>query len=189
MQRLQPTPPREPSLLHRIATGDPSAPTEFMSYYGGLVWSMARRFESAQAEEAAQDIIADVWRSAAQFDPTATSEAAFVAMIARRRLIYRRRVRGQPTLRSVRDPLRIAEKTRQDSDTCVEAARAAHALHQLPPEQRSAVVLATCHDMSHTEVAAQTGVAESTVKARIRAGLRSIRAAVLGVSSTSRTQP
>lgn len=187
--QLQPTPPREPPLLHRIALGDPSATTEFMGSYGGLLWSMARRFESAHAEEAVKDIILDVWRSAAQFDPTVASEAAFVAMIARRRLIQRRRTRGQPTLKSVRDPLRIADKTRQDPTTCVEAARAAHALSELAPELRSVVVLATCHDMSHSEVAAQTGVAVSAIKMRVRSGLRSIRAAVLGVTSKSRKQP
>lgn len=189
MQRLQLTPPHEPSLLHRIAAGDSSAKTEFVMRYGGMIWSVARRFEAAEVEAAVREILLDVWRTAAQFDPDATSESAYVAIIARRRLVERRRARGRPSLKAVPEPLRIADQTSQVSDSCSEATLAARALRELAPEQRSVVVLATCHDMSHSEVAAQTGVDLRTVKARIRTGLRSIRDAVLAVPPKSRKQP
>lgn len=191
MQRVNTTqtPPGEPSLLHRIAAGDPSAPAEFIRLYAGLVWSLARRFERAEVEAAVAEVFQKTWRLAKTFDPAVASEAAFVAMIARRQLISRRRARGKPGLKIVPDPLRIADQTSQSSATCDEAARAARALSELAPEQRSVVVLATCHDMSHSEVSAQTGVPLPTVKARIVSGLRSIRAAVLGVSSRPRGEP
>ena len=59
--------------------------------YRGLVWSIARRFEPRDVEDAVQDVFLDVWKHAHRFDPAISSEATFVAMIARRRVIDRRR--------------------------------------------------------------------------------------------------
>ncbi|HEY1068798.1 MAG TPA: sigma-70 family RNA polymerase sigma factor, partial [Pirellulales bacterium] len=80
-------------LLPRVAAGQPSAVDECLARYGGLVWSLARRHtnNTSDAEDAVQEIFIDLWRSAARFNPQAASEATFVAMIARRRLIDRRR--------------------------------------------------------------------------------------------------
>jgi DNA-directed RNA polymerase specialized sigma24 family protein len=48
----------------------------------------------ADAEDAVQEIFTDLWRGAQRFDPRREpSEATFVAMIARRRLIDRHRKR------------------------------------------------------------------------------------------------
>src|SRR3954470_14464574 len=88
-----------PPLLGRVAAGDQQAVRECLARYGGLVWSIARRFEAADAEDAVQEIFLDLWKSAARFDRQIASEASFVAMIARRRLIDRKRTRGRrPTI-------------------------------------------------------------------------------------------
>lgn len=166
------------SLLRRVAEGDANAVRECIAQYGGLVWSIARRFELADAEDAVQEIFLDLWKSAARFDPTIASEAAFVAMIARRRLIDRRRTRRRrPTTEQLPE---VAVDQAARPDACAEAAQAARALEQLRPEQRRVLVLAT-YGMSHGEIAAQTGMPLGTVKAHARRGLISIRAALLGV--------
>lgn len=174
----------EPVVLGRVAAGDPDAVRECLARYGGLVWSLARRFEGADAEDAVQEIFLDLWKSAARFDPRIASESAFVAMIARRRLIDRKRTRGRrPTI----DPqeLRGMEVASDHSgpDTCAEANQAARALDQLRPEQRQVLLMSTAGGMSHHEIAAQTGMPLGTVKAHARRGLMSIRAALLGVQS------
>ncbi|MEJ7602958.1 MAG: sigma-70 family RNA polymerase sigma factor [Kofleriaceae bacterium] len=175
-----PYPPAPPPLLGRVATGDPTAVRECLARYGNLVWSIARRFEAADAEDAVQEIFLDLWKSAARFDPTIASEAAFVTMIARRRLIDRRRSRGRrPTTDPMTELPAIADRGTQP-DVCAEASQAARALDQLRPEQRQ-VLVATCHGLSHGEIAAQTGMPLGTVKAHARRGLMSIRAALLGV--------
>jgi RNA polymerase sigma-70 factor (ECF subfamily) len=172
-----------PLLLGRVAAGDTVAIRECLARYGGLVWSIARRFEGADAEDAVQEIFLDLWKSAARFDRQIATEAAFVAMIARRRLIDRKRTRGRrPTI----DPMQELPAVASDGsgpDTCAEANQAARALDQLRPEQRQVLVLATCHGLSHNEIAAQTGMPLGTVKAHARRGLMSIRAALLGVQS------
>lgn len=153
------------------------------------MWSIVRRFETAEAEDAAQEIFVDIWRSAARFDPAVASEATFVAMIARRRLIDRRRARGRrPALTAVSEPPLVVDEA-SPADARADASRASRALAELEPEQRAMVILATYHDMSHSEIAAQTGVPLGTVKARIRRGLLSIRAAVLGVPIKPKEEP
>ena len=85
------------NVLHRVAAGDRAAVRECLARYGGLVWSLVRRSTSdaAEAEDAVQEIFVDVWQSASRFDPAVASEATFIAMIARRRLIDRARRRNR----------------------------------------------------------------------------------------------
>ncbi len=81
------------TLLQRIAGGDRSAVAACIDTYSGLVWSLARRFlqNEADAEETVQEIFLELWEKAARFDPGVAGEVTFVSMIARRRLIDRRR--------------------------------------------------------------------------------------------------
>jgi RNA polymerase sigma-70 factor (ECF subfamily) len=171
-----------PTLLARVAAGDATAVRDVLATYGGLVWSIARRFEPGDAEDAVQEIFLDLWKSAARFDPGIASEAAFIAMIARRRLIDRRRTRRRrPTTENIHEVPSIPDDAVTGPDVCAEAQQAARALAQLRPEQRQVLVLATAHGLSHAEIAAQTGMPLGTVKAHARRGLLSIRAALLGV--------
>lgn len=171
--------PVAPSLLARVATGDRDAMRECLARFGGLVWSIARRFEPADAEDAVQEIFVDLWKSAGRFDARVASDTVFVAMIARRRLIDRRRTRGRRPTATAEMPQLVDSASQPD--TCAEAAQAARALDQLRPEQRQVLLLATCHGLSHGEIAAQTGMPLGTVKAHVRRGLISIRAALSGV--------
>ena len=169
------------SLLARVAEGDASAVRECIARYGGLVWSIARRFELADAEDAVQEIFLDLWKSAARFDPSVASEATFIAMIARRRLIDRRRTRRRRPATEQLPEVPTTPAGGLQPDTTTEARKAARALDQLRPEQRQVIVLSACHGLSHGEISAQTGMPLGTVKAHARRGLMMIRAALLGV--------
>jgi RNA polymerase sigma-70 factor, ECF subfamily len=170
-----------PSLLARVAAGERAAMRECLARHSGLVWTIARRFEPGDAEDAVQEIFLDLWKSAARFDAAVASESVFVAMIARRRLIDRRRTRTRrPVTEAFGDEPALAAPG-SGPDTCAEAAQAARALDQLRPDQRRVLVLATCHGMSHSEIAEAIGIPLGTVKAHARRGLLAIRAALLGV--------
>jgi RNA polymerase sigma-70 factor (ECF subfamily) len=163
------------SLLARVGAGDKSAVRECLQRFGGLVWSLARRLSASpsDAEDAVQEIFVDLWRSASKYDPRAASEATFVAMIARRRLIDRLRSRQ----RRREEPLGEGAEAIAEApgETAAEAALAAKAIAQLRPEQQRVLLLATMHGLSHEEIAERTGLPLGTVKTHARRGLLRVR--------------
>lgn len=177
-------------LLHRVANGDASAVKECIQRYGGLVWSLARRFSRSQseAEDAAQDVFVDLWRSAHRYDVTVASEIAFVAMIARRRLIDRQRRASRQLTTETLDDAPTATRGSERIEACSEAMLAAKVLDQIQPEQRQVLVLAACHGMSHREIADSMGLPLGTVKTHARRGLLRVRE-MLGASIQLGVQP
>jgi RNA polymerase sigma-70 factor (ECF subfamily) len=173
-------------LLPRVAAGDAGEIEHAMDRYGGLVWSLARRWceTESDAEDAVQDIFLDIWKSADRFDPTVASETTFVAMIARRRLIDRRRRIG----RRPRNEALIPEAHRADDEAIGDASllsdsavRAERAMDELSVEQRRVLRLSIFHGLSHDKIASATGMPLGTVKTHARRGLIRLRK-VLGVS-------
>lgn len=170
------------SSLQRVAQGDETALRDCLRVHGPLVWSLARRMSTTaqDAEDAVQEIFLDLWRSAARFDPTTASETTFVAMIARRRLIDRRRkvARRVSTDPIADDAPDVPQAPR--AEICAEAGIAAKALEGLRPDQRKVLVMSACEGLSHDEIATATGMPLGTVKAHARRGLIRVRDLLLG---------
>jgi len=168
-----------PSLLHRVAAAEQGAIRECIERFGGLIWSLARRLSPTrtEAEDAVQEIFLELWRSARRFDPAIASETAFVAMIARRRLIDRRRRQlRRPDTEPLSDRPTVHEGAEaQRMELQGEAALAAKAMAQLRPEQRTVLIMSTCHGLSHEEIANSLGMPLGTVKAHARRGLIRVR--------------
>jgi len=167
--------PSEP-LLPLVARGDAAAVEACLQRYTPLVWSLARRLsrDVNAVDDVVQEILVDVWRSAARFDPALGTEATFVATIARRRIIDRQRRAGK--LRTVELPeedVLVAEPDAGPAaaDTRDDARFAALALEQLKPEQRRVILLAVFEGLTHQEIAASTGMPLGTVKSHLRRGL------------------
>lgn len=167
------------SVLIRIARGDSAAVAECIDEFGSLVWALARRLSPnrADAEDAVQEIFLDVWKSAGRYDPAQGSEKVFITTIARRRLIDRLRRHSQlpefaPT--EELDAVGWAEPGTR-AEVCVEAERAAQAVAKLKPDQQKVIELAVLHGLSHSEIAARTGMPLGTVKTQMRRGLIQVR--------------
>lgn len=169
-----------PSILERVADGDPQAVGECLDAYGGLVWSLVRRqaLPPQDAEDAVQEIFIDVWKSAARFDPKQASETTFICMIARRRLIdRRRRKQRQPPIDSLSaDPLlQISSVDHRHLESNAEAAFASRAIARLKPKEREVLLLSAYQGMSHGQIAAHTGLPLGTVKTYVRRGMMRVR--------------
>ncbi|CAN5855281.1 sigma-70 family RNA polymerase sigma factor [soil metagenome] len=175
-------------LLHRVAAGEDAAVRELLSRYGGLVFALARRFcfEPGDIDDAVQDIFAGVWKSAGRFDAGLGSEETFVAMVARRRLIDRRRraqrrqmkvVDGEVLGQVVADPRPASEPVSED------ARRAAEHLSRLRPEQQMVLRLSICQGMSHEQISGITAMPLGTVKTHVRRGLIALRASLNAVGA------
>lgn len=166
------------SLLQRVAAGDRAAVRECIDRFGGLVWSLARRggFSDAEAEDAVQEIFIELWRYAGRYDPVVASEAAFVAMISRRRLIdRRRRASRRPDQQPMPEHAAAAEAGYEGAQTSEEARRAARAMEQLAPDQQRVLRLSIMHGLSHEKIATALNMPLGTVKTHARRGLTRVR--------------
>jgi RNA polymerase sigma-70 factor, ECF subfamily len=163
------------SVLARVAQGDAVAARECVDQFGGLIWSIARRYSASQADaqEAVREIFADVWRSAVRFDPAQGAERIFVATIARRRLIDRMRHGARRDLAKVQ-PLLWFDMD-GSPDACTEAVAASRAVMQLRPELQRVLELAVLQGLSHAEIADLMQVAPGTVKTMLYRGLIQVR--------------
>jgi RNA polymerase sigma-70 factor (ECF subfamily) len=155
-----------------VARGDSAAIEQCIDRYGGLIWSVARRFcaNRADADDAVQDVFIALWRNAERFDPARASEVTFVAMITRRRLIKRREapvsdedLRGVPN----RDHLRMESAT--------DANIANRVIQELPEERRKVLSLAIYEGLTHDQISDETGLPLGTVKSHVRRGLLAVR--------------
>lgn len=166
------------TVLDRIAAGDADAVQECIDTYGGLVWSIARRFSKNRedSEDAVQQVFVEVWKSAERFDASLSSEKNFVALIARRLLISRLRKSSRaPEQVDIEPVADFTPDETQDVERSAEASLAAEALKVLSPEQRRMVQLSIYYGMSHGEIAELTQSPIGTVKSHIRRGLQQVR--------------
>ncbi len=175
------------SILERIASGDRSAVSACIDTYSGLVWSLARRFlsNSADAEDAVQEIFLELWEKADRFDRSVAAEPTFIAMIARRRLIDRRRkLDREPASRPLDEiELSLFDDAQRVLEASAEVQRVVDVISTMKPEQQEVIGMASWLGMSHGAIAKQTGIPLGTVKSYMSRGLTKIRD-VLGETGT-----
>ena len=163
-------------LLPLIAAGDAQAVSACLKRYSPLIWSLARKFWSdvGTAEDVVQDIFIDIWKSAGRFDASKASETTFVATIARRRMIDRRRRQNTgPRTESVDNvPIGVDDSGLRAVDVNDEALQVRAALDQLKPDQRKVIMMSVVEGLTHPEIASATGIPLGTVKSHIRRGLQ-----------------
>jgi RNA polymerase sigma factor (sigma-70 family) len=131
--------------------------------------------DAATAEDCAQDVMATLWRKAALYDPARASVATWVFTIARNRRIdiARRDRRPEP------QDLPWSNQDEPDQAEVYEAAqetsRLQTAIAALPDKQRQLLQRAFYGELSHSEIAAETGLPLGTIKSRIRLALDRLR--------------
>lgn len=130
---------------------------------------------AALAEECAQDVMAVLWQKAHLFDPARASVATWVFTIARNKRIdaLRKDRRAEP------EELDWGPEPEPDQAEVMEAQqeteRLGRALASLPEKQRALIERAFYGDLSHSEIAAETGLPLGTIKSRIRLALDKLR--------------
>lgn len=134
--------------------------------------------DATMAEECAQDVMATLWRKAHLFDPSRASAATWIFTIARNRRIDMLRKQRRP------EPEELpwgpeAEPDQEDVLTLQqESTKLRTALAELPDTQRNLIERAYFGDLSHSEIAAETGLPLGTIKSRIRLALERLRHAM-----------
>jgi RNA polymerase sigma-70 factor, ECF subfamily len=133
--------------------------------------------DAAQAEEIAQEVLAEIWRLADRFDPGKSNAMAWALMIARRRAIDR-----------VRSVTADASRERRTADVAVPWDQVSEAVEEgldreklrrnldgLSDRQRQAIRLVFGNGHTIAEAAVILDIPAGTVKSRIRAAVISLR--------------
>lgn len=134
--------------------------------------------DAARAEECAQDVMATLWQKAHLFDPHRASAATWIFTIARNRRIdvIRRQKRPEPEdlpWGPEREPDQVDTLSLQE-----ESEQLAAALSALPEKQRTLIEKAYFGELSHSQIAAETGLPLGTIKSRLRLALDRLRHAM-----------
>jgi RNA polymerase sigma factor (sigma-70 family) len=161
-------------------TQDEAAFAELFQHFAPRVkaFLMKSGASASLAEECAQDVMTTVWHKAHLFDPARASVATWVFTIARNRRIDALRKQRRP------EPEELdwgPEPEPDQAEVLVlqqESEKLTEALRLLPDKQRELIERAYFGELSHSEIAAETGLPLGTIKSRIRLALERLRHAM-----------
>lgn len=173
--------PELDELLVLVARGDETAFERLYDKLIASVFGLIRRVvrDRAQAEEVAQEVMVEVWRTAARFDPSRGGAMSWVMTVAHRRAVDRVRSAQASSDRENRVAQMGADvaydHVAETVTTRLEGERVRRCLDGLTELQRQAVTMAYYGGYSYPEVAGLLKVPLGTVKTRMRDGLVRLR--------------
>ena len=164
--------------LRRIQVNqDQQAFAELFSYFAPRVKAFLIKSGAnpSLAEECAQEVMATLWHKAHLFDPSRAGVSTWIFTIARNKKIDALRKQRRPEPEDLTwgpeaepeaaDVLALQQETKNLSE----------AITRLPEQQRDLIKRAYYGDLSHSEIAAETGLPLGTIKSRLRLALVKLR--------------
>jgi RNA polymerase sigma-70 factor (ECF subfamily) len=163
-------------LMERVREHDAAAFESIYDTYHRLVYGIALKMlqDAMAAEDLTQAVFLKIWSQPDAF--SAGNFGAWIARVTRNRALDSLRSRA---LRAEGEmPVDIAIEGSVDDFVFsrMDGERVRQALGSLPEEQRFPIELGFFSGVTHEEIARQTATPLGTVKTRIRAGLRKMRA-------------
>ena len=144
--------------------------------------------EASQAEEIVQDVMLTLWRKAHLYDAAKSSLATWLFRIARNRridVLRRNRIDYVEPASSLFDVVDMALGADTIIDMQQKQGRVREVLRLLPPDQAGLIQLSFFENLSHAQIAAQTGLPLGTIKSRIRLAFTKLRLALEAVGILS----
>ena len=178
-------------LVMAIARWRSDALAEAYRRHGGAVFALARRVagDRTVGEEVVQEVFLRLWNQPDKFDPARGSLRSYLLAQAHGRAVDILRSEGSRRRREENEA-RMAAESGYDVDREVWdlalAERVRDVMAALPEDERRAIELAYFGGHSYRQVADLLDQPEGTVKSRIRAGLKRMRAGLTDVSEADR---
>ena len=167
-------------LINQVKAGQVDAFKVLVERHQDYVFTLCYRVlgNREDAEEVTQEVMATLWRKAHMFDPTRASVATWIFTIARNRKIDVLRKQRRPEPEDL--PWGPSEEPGQEDAMALqqESEKLSEAISQLPEKQRELIEKAYFGDLTHSEIAAETGLPLGTIKSRIRLALERLRHAM-----------
>lgn len=148
-----------------------------------LVFSMCRKaLGTDAANDVTQEVFVSAWRGRDQFDPSRGNLAQWLVGITKRRIIDHLRSEGRHANRRADAPDSddVAPTvpdvhTEPAVDRLADRMLVVDGLAQLNDRARQVIEMAYVHDLTHQQIAEQTGLPLGTIKSDIRRGLKRIK--------------
>ncbi|HEX3792346.1 MAG TPA: ECF RNA polymerase sigma factor SigK [Pseudonocardiaceae bacterium] len=173
--------PTAEELLVTVASGDPQAFDRLYELVVAPIFGLVRRIvrDRAQSEEVTQEIMVELWRTAARFDPARGSALSWAMTLAHRRAVDRVRSAQASTDRELRVAAmshdREFDVVAEEVATRLETEQVRRCLSELTRLQREAIELAYYQGKTYREVAELLHTPLGTIKTRLRDGLIRLR--------------
>ncbi|MFF3314412.1 sigma-70 family RNA polymerase sigma factor [Streptomyces sp. NPDC003035] len=175
------SPPDLPEVMSRVARGDQEAFTILFEAVSGPVLGLVRTVlrDPAQSEEVAQEVLVEVWRTAARYQSARGSVMTWVLTLAHRRAVDRVRSEQASSDRERRMALlnraREFDEVVEQVEHRLEREQVRRCVRGLTEVQRQSVTLAYYRGLTYREVAELLSLPLGTVKTRLRDGLIRLR--------------
>ena len=166
-------------ILDLIAKNHPGSFEMLIEKYGNLVWSIGKKFLGNQSdlEDAVQEVMIAIWKSADKFDPNKASEITFISMIARRRFIdYLMKITKHKSEDSMDDDnnnIHLYKESLLNEET--DLALVKSAIEELDTDDQELLNLSVYQGYSHSEISEILNIPLGTVKTRIRRNLMKLK--------------
>lgn len=167
--------------MARVRKRDSAAFELLYDGYHRLVYGIALRIlaDVPAAEDVTQAVFLKLWSSPESFEKGNFS--AWIARVTRNRSLDVVRSRALRPQSEIPETMPADDALEDTAFATLDAASVRSALAQLPGEQRKLIELGFFGALTHEEIARQTGIPLGTIKTRIRAGLRKLRAQLDGL--------
>jgi RNA polymerase sigma-70 factor, ECF subfamily len=167
-------------LMVKVARGDERAFATLFDAVASAVFGVAQRVvrDPSRAEEVAQEVLLQVWRTASRFDSGRGSAMSYILTITHRRAVDV--VRHEQSAKDREQRNAVAPETPYDAvdeavSTRFEREQVRRCLATLTELQKEAVTLAYYGGYTYPEVASLLQANPATVKTRLRDGLIRLR--------------
>ena len=169
-------------LMLLVNNGEPKAFAALYDRHSQAAFFLAYRMmgEKQAAEDLAQEAFIKVWRRAGSYRAQKGSVRTWILSIVHNRGIDQ--LRSHASRRRTQEKIEASAASSQPSEAFAEtwrntqAEQVREALSTLPKEQLKILELAYFSGYTHVEIAELLGVPLGTVKGRMRAGLKTMRA-------------